>query len=704
MNLTRDTQLELLKELGLVSVRTLNALLGQGMHCMGDLLDYTAQGHSPRDIPHFGMKCQSETDRLMTLLGQEIAPDAPPEEEKPDVAATFHALLPVAQTLLRRRFDAMCGTQLSVRARHFLATFPDPLLTMLRMTDAPEKAYATLCPGQTLRKTLSLLYAFNQTLGNLFRQVRTLSEEGRDDELTDLLIQDAHPFLQPSERRFVAGFVAAHGRQPLFYILTRYITRSDRRGDVVFSLFHEHAETTTTKLKLLARRYDVTRTRIEQILERYTLPLHAAGLEQHDADAYATLRAQPYLAETSEAVRDIMLGEQVTASPRLLLALLSHVLGYPFLKVSRKYSYILARRDLCALCGKHQLVSRLSTIVNDRYKEDTTARIDDLLGDIPESLRTDMRRVLVFVARAIFEAQVSDDGTLRLQQNRVDVELELYKILQGEGRPMHIGELLEKFQEAYPDHRVSTVSQIRSALLKSKRIRPRGHSSVYGLTAWTDVYFGSIRDRLIEVLAAADRPLPLDLLTREVRRIYPDTTSASLQTSMNRDERERFRCFAGNFFGLTARTYAPAYQPMQPQRRLPFAERIRDFRLFVDTYKHLPFTFGGEREESLSRWYYNVLTGAIVLTDAQRSEFDQMIKDYRTRCYPANKTEYNFRCNCQDLREYVAGHHVLPTSSAAPELYAWLQRAKANYLGYDDQRYADFEALLRHTRSLGFNI
>ena len=133
-------------------------------------------------------------------------------------------------------------------------------------------------------------------------------------------------------------------------------------------------------------------------------------------------------------------------------------------------------------------------------------------------------------------------------------------------------------------------------------------------------------------------------------------------------------------------------------------DRFQMFKDFIDTYHRFPSYNGSDQESSLMRWYYNVTTGILSITDEQKKLFDDTVKNYDELGYPRSATENEFLIKCQDVKEYIRRNHTLPTNIEAPELYAWLRRSRDNYDSYTDKRRQYMTDLLNYVLSFGFSI
>ena len=199
-------------------------------------------------------------------------------------------------------------------------------------------------------------------------------------------------------------------------------------------------------------------------------------------------------------------------------------------------------------------------------------------------------------------------------------------------------------------------------MYKHNHIKAVGKTSCYALDSWEGVYFGSIRDLLVDLLRSSDLPLHIDCLYEGVSEYYPNTTKASVAATMEDENLQRFVEFEGGYFGLTSKDYPAEFVAAASVQRYHFEDRLQMFKDFVETYHRFPSYNGSDHEASLMRWLYNVTNGVIVMTEEQKKLLEDMLIHYDKLGYPRSATEYEFLIKCQDVKEYIRQYHTLPTN------------------------------------------
>ena len=138
------------------------------------------------------------------------------------------------------------------------------------------------------------------------------------------------------------------------------------------------------------------------------------------------------------------------------------------------------------------------------------------------------------------------------------------------------------------------------------------------------------------------------------------------------------------------------------KHRLSFDERFQNFKEFVNTYLRIPYCSGADDEDSLYRWYNNVLNGNISTTDEQRRMLNDFVDSNKE--LPQNGTEVRFKKLCQEYIDYVKSNYELPSYREGATLYNWLKKTLPNYLSYNDNRKTYFSKLIEELETYGFYI
>ena len=606
-------------------------------------------------------------------------------------------LSPISRDYLEKSYQAQLESSLSVRSKNFAAKFLPHFDDLIKYADEPLASYRNICPGQSMMKTLTEIFQFNQKFKREFDRVSKLS----DDEIQTEFLKRDYPFLMNRQRQFVFDFIKEHNHAPLFFLMYHYLRLSENRSNKIYCLLHGIFDGKKRTYYEIADAMNLSRERVRQIVYG-TIEVQESTLANNDGwDFYNELFELPFIYEKTEGYVRLKEVEHLPADFEVFASLVKlkadfkaeDVEGHTIL-MNNKYS------DLKLT----DCLDTLFSIIDAKYSVDTYVSLDSVLFTVPEQLRPAMKVLIKHITTEIYNVQITEDEKLYLPQNYIDIAEELYDILDKKGEPMHVEDIFKEFKTRYPDHKFTDPLQIKSYLFKHKHIKAVGKTSCYALDSWEGVYFGSIRDLLVDLLSDSDVPLHIDNLYDGVTEHYPNTTKASVAATMEDENFQRFVEFEGSYFGLTSKEYPTEFVPASSVQRYSFEDRFQMFKDFIETYHRFPSYNGGGNESSLMRWYYNVTTGVLSMTDEQRTMFNDTLKRYDELGIPRYATESEFLLKCQDVKDYIRQHHALPTNREAPELYAWLRRSRDNYDSYTDKRRQYMTDLLNYVLSFGFSI
>ncbi len=605
-------------------------------------------------------------------------------------------LSPKAKEYLEKIYKEQLEGKLSVRTYNFAAKHVPHFSDLIIYADKPLAAYRNLCPGQNMTKTLFELREFNQEFKKVFDKVSMLS----DDELQMEYLKLNYPYLVSRQRVFVSDFIEGHKHAPMFFLLLQYLRLSENKTDKIYCLRHGIFDGEQRTLNEVADVMNLSRERIRQIANGIIDVQESTLAKSGDWKYYKNLFSLPLIYEKTDEFVRLNEVERLSVDFNVFASLVKLMANFKEMNVGEHTFLMDNSRNGIAFS---ECLNRVIGIINAKYSSDTYVPIDTIVAPLPGVLKTEMRRVIFFISTEIYKVRITEDGQLYLPQNFVDIGEELYDILAQNGEPMHVKDIFNAFKARHPESKYAEPLQIKTFLYKHNHIKPIGKSSYYGLDKWDGIFFGSIRDLLIDSLSASDVPLHIDKLFEDVSKHYPKTTKSSLSSTMQSDSSQRFVEFVGSYFGLTSKEYPEDYV-VETGLRYSFEERLEMFQDFVETYHRFPGSDGSELENSLMRWYYRASTGSLTMTEEQRAKLDDLSKRFDDLGYPRTATENEFLIKCQDMKDFIRQNHTLPSNNKAPEMYAWFRRSCDNYDSYTDKRRRYMTELLNYVLSLGFSI
>ena len=501
------------------------------------------------------------------------------------------------------------------------------------------------------------------------------------------------PFLSNESIEWVKNFYKTNSYYPMFYIVCEFLKNSTFRDFEMFCLrFGLNDSHILYSLAEIAQKFDLTGERVRQILSKQTLskePLSHSPFWKHYFVQDFIL-----ITDSSTVYKDICSSEKVFITFEAFAEICNIIFKFQF---SEEF-------DCKFCCSKkhfsiiHTIFSRFDELKKKRYSEDTTYNICDI---VPKQalIIPGIEDAIYSIVIPALHISVSN-GSIFFNKNFVDIEKEAFDILYQKGEPMHIEELVSLIKGNNVHFELND-DTIRNKIRLSKKILPIGKTSMCKLIHWRNIFGGSIRDLLRKILNERETPVNLDELTSLVTDVFENTNRNSINSNLLSSD--VFVYFANGYFGLRSKTYPPQFIEADPSKqRLSFDERFQNFKEFVNTYLRIPYCSGADDEDSLYRWYNNVLNGNISTTDEQRRMLNDFVDSNKE--LPQNGTEVRFKKLCQEYLDYVKTNYELPSHKEGTTLYNWLKKTLPNYLSYDDNRTLYFTKLIEELKTYGFYI
>ena len=351
--------------------------------------------------------------------------------------------------------------------------------------------------GMTYRELFHLLDGLNVVLFDY-------ENLDKKEILKDFIAREYH-YLTEGQINFVAEFVEQYGYYPMFFLLRERLAHSK-----------DHLETVP---KDLFKDKDWRDYHFDSILVTSEID-----------DLYMNVVER----ETVNISFDVF-AQVCTRGFPLKMAKVNDV---RFLVNNRYSSQIIER--ICKEINKEN--KRIKSVIE-------TICLGDLLKDVPDDKIEDYKMVMPAIITKAYGLVVDDKGNVILPPNGVDVIYELSEILRSKGRPMSLAELFAELKERCPDVRYKKPEEMRGKILRSDIIKPIGMSGRYALAEWNDVYRGSVRDLVADILKKARTPLHIDVIMEKVLRDCPYTNKKSVASSLGSD-RERFVMMGEGYYGL----------------------------------------------------------------------------------------------------------------------------------------------------------
>lgn len=549
------------------------------------------------------------------------------------------------------------------------------------------------------------------------------------DEISQELIKSKYSFLTDEDIRFVMDHQKNYGYKPLFYMIYRFMVESKERNNQVYNMLYGIGNGRRHPVKEVAQHMNLTRERVRQISRRPPIDIHIATLFNNEEWVqYVELLQLPFITEDTDGYRQIIAREHLNTD-FLQFAALLQLIRFMYNEKqqaaqpdsSDEAEQVMVRYeieivdDMVVVINRAELpsiklrncVKSLDALINSRHANATKIDVREALEDLDEAEETKAVKLMAYIAEKALGGEIDSKGQVWARKNYIDVSDDMYTILEKNGSPMSLDELLMAFKQRYPNHKYTDAGKLRHYLYKHPHIKCIGNTSCYGLDSWDDVFYGSIRDLLFKVLDEADGPLNLDQLYQSVKIHYPDTNPTSLDLSMKLDTLDRFEVFEDGYFGLKKKHYSSDYvvhEPVRhPRRRMSFEEKIAELCSFVDTHHRLPVALSKKDETAIYQWMNSILSGYRTVAPAYKKMLDDVLKRYEQAYVPRNLIEFRFLTKSKEYMAYVDEHSALPSEATHPELHHWMTLVKAKHQTFQDHRLHYMEQLVSYVNSKGLD-
>lgn len=670
-----------------LSVRAYNVCKFHDLLTAFDICKYYNEGYSFKALKNSGQKTVTE------LMGIVEKYDAQQVDEQQEIIGS---LTEGQESALKIEYERILST-MSVRANNVLKNAGYNYRAIVQLINSSRENILNLqsCGEKTYNEIIDGFRPYKDFID----RVSAYDEK----QIEYLEISNAFPFLTDDEKNFVQVFSGRNGYYPMFYISMKYFARTKNRNEKIFVAFKGIGCKANREI---GKDYNLVFERTRQISihtigDLRTKPLFNIELWKQ----YEFLNRDYIISNTllpavnkSEFITDEYIDDKSFASIIEILTEYQRIehFGYGMFfspKLSSSFDIRESLKDLKktvqARCTKETAIP-ITTFIDTYWKSS-----NHIVSDFIKNCLTD-------ICQTVFSVEVDNQYNCLIKQNAIDVKAEVYKIIETNGQPMHLEEIFSAFKEKYPNHKYTQPKEIRAHLINAENITPLGKTSTYAIDKW-NISSQSIRDLSYDILCNSNRPLTLEELVLCIQNKSRTTSDNSLRTVLF-DGTGTFVKFKGGYIGVSNKNYSDEYEiaPLESRLRLSFEERLQDWTSFIDTYHYSPQIGGTEEEQSLNRWYNNVLKGSITLTEEQKQLFDTETRKREKYFYSG--IEYNFMKKCDEYKLYVNKYCEMPKVKDEPQLYSWFRNNYSLYSEFPDKRKLMFEDLLKFLEDYGYTF
>ena len=456
------------------------------------------------------------------------------EAKDPDLRVRRKALLED----FSERADQLVNAAASVR-RHLIPNYSRAVAMM------------QLSEGEVRNKLLEIR-SWGPTYQTIFLFLAELKEtlywyESIDgDELGNTVVANKYRYLTEEQVGFVADFYRQYGYYPMFFLLRERLATTKERVERIFAMATGLCDGCPKNLAEIGKEMECSRERVRQLMV-----LAPKDLFKDRGWMHYQLGNTLVVSEVDDLFLNVVDREKVDVPFESFALVCTEGFPMKMAKVNDLRFLVNNRLNVSVInkvCGE---VGRQSRRIR---AEIGFIRLDDLLSDVPDDKKGVYMEALPVIIAKAFGLPVDETGNVVLPPNGVDVVYELTEILRGKGRPMSMKELYAELIKRCPDVGHKSFEHVRGKVLRSEAIVPIGKSSRYTLAEWDNVYRGSIRDLVVDILKKSKAPMHINEIMEKVLPAFPYTNKGSVTSSLGSDK-ERFVLCGNGYYGLRGRKY-----------------------------------------------------------------------------------------------------------------------------------------------------
>lgn len=608
-------------------------------------------------------------------------------------------LLPTESMLVVEKEFAKRFDKLGTRAQNYLRSVRSSHISILDLLDSL-KTDRPNGKGYGLGTITDIIQAFNG-----YRDFLVELSESDLQDIEYLVIQHEFPFLNAKQVDNVVAFKEQEGRIPFFFVVFCYFSNTKNREDIMFDRYIG-ITSTAENLNEIAASFGLTRERVRQITSHYkpTTILHlakAATAEQYPFLAKNIVDVDKYFADILESEFVDHLGIFTNESFAAIVRLFTKFSVVDF----NGSKFLLSQKFIQSFDVNNAWID-ITKALNTKISEDVTIPIDFFISNYILSNEVEYSLIRDFIVQLIvnnFEVKIDENFNVILQKNYIDVEEELFKIIERAGKPLLFDDIIAEFYHIHPDCSSKSPATLRLVMFNSPRIKSVGKTSSFTLAQWNFSTL-TVRGLIAAILQESDVPLSLDTIVEILETKGRKTNKNSVNSSILSDTKNNFVKFKGGLVGIGSKTYDPIYQIQDPEAvaRKSFSERLKDYLDFIDSNLHVPFSTQDETEASLYRWYRNVEKGLVDVTPQQKDQLRRELK--KREQYIMTKAEYDFAQRCADFKYYVSTEFEIPTQKSDSSLYMWFLKARKETDKFSTKNAAAYNDLLDFLAQYGFSF
>ncbi len=431
---------------------------------------------------------------------------------------------------------------------------------------------------------VKLLYQKVRDFQKIYDNVLSVSEE----QLGIEEIIQKFPFLTEEDADFVEGFKAEHGLYPMFFILEHRLSKATKKEEKIFAMFYGIGKYNARDRRDISQEIGLSSERVRQYLDKLILKKDIYLMKNPDWNRY-DLMDEIILTQTTSDFETISKREMLSTEFEGYLAMVSLVGKFTLCKIMNE-SYAIANPLANAYdwemgCKAVLVASKL------KYDKDMDLSFESILPNV-ESLDPETKNavfdVMAILVYELFGIEIQQKHHFHFTQNGINETYALVDILDNNGIPMHLRELLVTFNNLHPQWALDDVNTVKKLLKKSDEVSECGYSGMYTSEKCADpleVY--DVIENIVRDMP--DYPVHIDEIMNEVHEYYPNASRKSVEDLIFYYEaidvirlEDDYYAWRDSYKGST--TYHSTLKMLPLNLKLEYLRFVRDCRYRAETF------------------------------------------------------------------------------------------------------------------------
>lgn len=463
------------------------------------------------------------------------------------------------------------------------------------------------------------LYALFQNLRDQLADILSIKNE----EIEYKIFSKKWPFIDSDT--FVIDFKRDNSHYPMFYLLKKALIESNDRSDNIYCEYYGIGCIRNTSLESLAKKFNTSRATIQNILKRVPKVVNRTNIIiDSEWDSYKVLQ-DSVIEENISGLDEIIEKEKLAmSSDSLVEGLFSLHNEYSVFAING-YSYYFKKQDFPDV-NPIEGLKQLKALEKSGSREAQTVYMFSLFGDHDFNNWAPFSIISLIIEQEI--GFILENNEYIEIDARFDSDALLVELLESNKKPMLLNEITNRFNAKSPDLKLSTDS-VRIKLNRIPEVITLGKSGYYALNYWTDIYTGSIRDLIVEVMDEYGKPISLSTIITRVKEFFPTTNERSVESSLKMSQTHYTFTHIGNLYFCSQVDRENIYKDKLAELNPPSEDnRIAQMKDFLLEKRRFPLRLGCTAEASLRDWIHRVLIEQITLSTENLKEFRFILAHY----------------------------------------------------------------------------